>query len=328
MQPKRILFLILKITVSALLCYFLIKKIGLGNFIQQLVTAKLLWIIAGIAVFSLSNLLGSLQWYLLMHRSQISITFGKVLRCYFIGLFFNNFFISNMGGDVFRIYYASKYTQNGTGAVSTVLLDRFIGFSVLTLMALICGLFWLETVYVKTMLPVIVIVLVFWVLLAALFFSHHLAKVVRWILLIFLPQNIVQKFREIYLLIINFRQQKFFVLTIFAISTFTQFLRVFTHYLAGRALNVDVGLQVFFVFIPLIAVLASLPISVGGLGVREQTGVVLFSKLGVAIGEAASMEFIAYLIAIVSSLPGIVFFVIAGGNKRNDLTTSANEVHY
>lgn len=322
MQPKRkrILFLSLKIAVSALLCYLLIKRIGLGNFVQQLEIAKRGWIIAGIAVFSISNLLGSLQWYLLMHRSQISITFKKALQYYFIGLFFNNFFISNMGGDVFRIYYASKYTQNGTGAISTVFLDRFIGFSVLTLMALVSGLFWLQSVYVKTMLPVIVAVLGFWILLAALFFSHHLAQGVRRILQVFLPPNIVQKFREIYLLITNFHQQKFFVLVVFAISMLTQFLRIFAHYLAGRALNIDVSLHVFFVFIPLIALLASLPISVGGLGVREQTGVILFSKLGVAIGKAASMEFIAYLIAIFSSLPGIIFFVIAGGNKRNDLT--------
>ncbi|RKY79656.1 hypothetical protein DRQ00_03230 [candidate division KSB1 bacterium] len=321
MQPKykRILLLSLKIVVSTFLCYFLIKKIGLGNFARQFQTAKISWIIVGLAVFLVSNLLGSLQWYLLMRHSQISITFNKALQYYFIGLFFNNFFVSNMGGDVFRIYYASKYSRNGTGAISSVFLDRFFGFSVLTMMALASALFWLQSVYAKTILPVTAAILGFWILLTAFFLNRHLAQGVQWILQIFLPQNIIQKFREIYVLIRNLRHQKFLVSVVFGTSVLIQFLRVFTHYIAGRSLGIDVGLQVFFVFIPLIALLATLPVSVGGLGVREQTGVILFSKLGVVSGKAASMEFIAYLIAIFSSLPGVIFFLLTKHNRHKYL---------
>ena len=175
-MKRKTLSFVLKLGVSVLLLTFLLKKIGLENFLNHLAQAKPGWILAGIASFLVSNFLGSLQWHLLMKRSGMRLPYEETLKFYFIGLFFNNFFLSNLGGDVFRIYYASRSTDQTAGAISTVFLDRFIGFTMLTFLSLIGGLLVLQESYLKTILPVLFVTLFFWFLIFLVFFNLAMAR--------------------------------------------------------------------------------------------------------------------------------------------------------
>lgn len=309
---KKTLFFFIKIFVSGALLYYLFTKIGVENFLDKLSTADLWWVLAGIGSFLISNFLGSLQWYLLMRQSGMDLTYRKTVEYYFIGLFFNNFFISNLGGDVFRIYYASRSTEKTAGAISTVFLDRFIGFTMLTFLSLIGGLLILKENYLQTIVPVLFITLFFWILIFAVFFNRPLAKKFHPFFVWLLPESIVQKMIDLYEVLHQFKNAKLFLLKLMGIGFFVQLFRVGIHYFAGLALNIRPGFQTFMLFIPLIALLASLPISIGGLGVREQSGVVLFARAGISAGLAASMEFLAYLLTIVGSLPGAVLYLFAG----------------
>ncbi len=314
-MTKKTLSFLLKLTVSILLLIFLLKKIGVQNFLDYLGKAKPGWILAGIGSFLVSNFLGSLQWFLLMKRSGMSLNYGETLRYYFIGLFFNNFFLSNLGGDVFRIYYASRSSEQTAGAISTVFLDRFIGFTMLTFLSLVGGLLVLQKNYLKTIFPVLFVTLFFWFLIFLIFFNRPLARkfypVFSWLF----PESMVRKMVDLYEVVHQFRHAKMYLLGLMGISLFVQFFRVGIHYFAGLALGVHVGFQFFMLFIPLIALLASLPISIGGLGVREQSGVVLFARLGLSAGVTASMEFLAYLMTITGSLPGAALFLFANSKK-------------
>lgn len=309
---KKTLFFFIKILVSGALLYYLFTKIGVENFLDKLSTADLWWVLAGIGSFLISNFLGSLQWYLLMRQSGMDLTYRKTVEYYFIGLFFNNFFISNLGGDVFRIYYASRSTEKTAGAISTVFLDRFIGFTMLTFLSLIGGLLILKENYLQTIVPVLFITLFFWILIFAVFFNRPLAKKFHPFFVWLLPESIVQKMIDLYEVLHQFKNAKLFLLKLMGIGFLVQLFRVGIHYFAGLALNIRPGFQTFMLFIPLIALLASLPISIGGLGVREQSGVVLFARAGISAGLAASMEFLAYLLTIVGSLPGAVLYLFAG----------------
>jgi len=313
---RKTVFFFLKIVVSSVLLYYLFARIGVENFINQLSTANLWWVLVGIGSFLISNFLGSLQWYLLMRQSGMDLTYRQTVEFYFIGLFFNNFFISNLGGDVFRIYYASRSTDKTAGAISTVFLDRFIGFTMLTFLSLIGGLLILKENYLQTILPVLFITLFFWILIFAVFFNRPLAKKFHPLFVWLFPESVVQKMIDLYEVVHQFKHAKLVLLKLMGIGFFVQLFRVGIHYFAGLALNIHVGFQTFMLFIPLIALLASLPISIGGLGVREQSGVVLFARAGISAGLAASMEFLAYLMTIVGSLPGAALFLFAGKKSR------------
>ena len=68
---------------------------------------------------------------------------------------------------------------------------------------------------------------------------------------------------------------------------------------------------VFFVaFQPVAAVIAALPISIGGLGVRENIMVELFSSIGSVESAALAMSLLGYAAGIIASLLGGIAFVM------------------
>jgi len=91
-----------------------------------------------------------------------------------------------------------------------------------------------------------------------------------------------------------------------------QALRVLTHVLVGMALGIALSrttVAQFFVFIPVLSLAMIPPITINGLGIREGLGILLFAEAGIARGDAFVLEFTTYIIAVVVSLAGLVFFV-------------------
>jgi uncharacterized membrane protein YbhN (UPF0104 family) len=106
----------------------------------------------------------------------------------------------------------------------------------------------------------------------------------------------------------RYRGRPGLVTAMFGIAALTQISRIGVHALVARALGLDVGLLYFFLFVPLLAVIVSLPISLNGIGVREGAGIVLFGLVGVDRAHAFSLQFMTYLVAVaVSLLGGLVF---------------------
>ena len=70
---------------------------------------------------------------------------------------------------------------------------------------------------------------------------------------------------------------------------------------------------------PLILVAAGLPISIGGLGVREAIAISLFAAAGMRQADAAAVAILFIPVLLLSSAPGIFFF-IANKHKQNQVT--------
>jgi hypothetical protein len=86
--------------------------------------------------------------------------------------------------------------------------------------------------------------------------------------------------------------------------------------LVARALGLSIASAYFFLFVPLLAVIVSLPISLNGIGVREGAGVVLFGLVGVGRAQAFALQFTTYLVAVAVSLLGGLVFLIRIPHRR------------
>ena len=100
------------------------------------------------------------------------------------------------------------------------------------------------------------------------------------------------------------------LLRLMAIAIVVQVARVGVHVLCARSLAIDVPVTYFFLFVPLLAVIVSLPISLNGIGVREGAGMVLFGWVGVDRTHAFSLQFTTYLVAVAVSLLGALVLLI------------------
>lgn len=308
---KRIIVQLTKILISLVLVIFLLTKLGIREITFQFASANFWWILVGILIFSLSNILGSIQWLLLMRTRGIQIPFFQVLSYYYVGLFFNNFLIGYVGGDAVRIYDISKKSGDSTNAISTVFFDRLIGFVMLTTLALVAGIAWRNIFHSKTIIFVTSIIFICWIISFIIFFNDRFAQKIGWAFRFIFPPKINDKIREFYSNLNSYKYQRKTLLLVFLISFLIQTFRILVHYFAALSVGLDIHIKYFFVFVPVIALLASLPISIGGIGIRESSGVALFSQINSFKPETiVAMEFLAYLIGLLSTIPGGLLFVL------------------
>jgi len=258
----------------------------------------------------LSNILGASQWYIILRARRVDITLLQAVSYYHVGLFFNNFLFGYVGGDAFRVYDINRKSGDMTSAMSTVILDRFVGFFMMTSMAMIAALFSIQELTTTKTVYFIAIILAIWMLGFVFIFNQRYAEGFANFFRPLLPQMIRENLRKIYMAMNEFRHNKRSLVQIFFISLLVQSLRIIVHYWAARAVGVNISLLYFFIFIPIIAMLASLPISVGGIGVREQAGVSLFSSLHILADKVIAFEFLAYIIGVVATIPGGIIFAL------------------
>ncbi len=305
-----------KLALSALLVAFLLARIPLQGVAESLRAARPPWIAAAFGLLLFSNLLGSYQWARLLHTVGIRIPLWKVCVYYHVGLFFNNFLPANIGGDIARVADASRYGPTRAAAVSTVLLDRMVGTVALASLALVTTLpaidaFHLRLVYLSLVAFFALSVGLVW----AVFHPEMLPLAERVLARVGLG-GLKPHLDDLAMRLRGFRGQRRLFLELFAVALLTQISRIGVHALVGRALGLHVALPYFFLFVPLLAVIVSLPISFNGIGVREGAGVVLFGLVGVSRAQAFSLQLTVFGVAVAVSLLGGVAFLARIPRRR------------
>ena len=110
----------------------------------------------------------------------------------------------------------------------------------------------------------------------------------------------------------HFRSVKLWV-QISGLSFATQSLRILVHFFCGIAVGVELSVSWYFYYIPLVAIVSALPISIGGVGPRELLAQSLFARAGVASLESVVIQLLAYFVSLVLSLFGAFVFLLGGG---------------
>ncbi len=302
---------LLKIVISVGLITFLVWKISPGRLIPHLRNMNLPFLLCAVAVFLISSCLGSLQWHLLLRAGGIRLTPAKTFRLYFVGLFFNNFFPTNVGGDAMKIFDVTRSGNDPHQVFAITLLDRIIGISGLCILALIASLLLLPSQTVRN-LPIYILIFVGCITPILLFtLSRRLSRAVRMFFGRLNVWRLGERFNLIFSHLGSFREFRVLMLNVLLLALVVQFLRVGTHVLVGRALGVEFAAGTFlsfYIFIPLLGLVMVLPISLNGLGVREGAGILLFTTVGLSSEQALLLEFITYVVMVAVSLTGGIFF--------------------
>ena len=132
---------LIKVIVSVGLIVFLVLKISPQRILLSLRDFNPLFLAIAFFVFFTSSLLGALQWNILLKAGGIELSFSRAFRLYFVGLFFNNFLPANVGGDAIKIYDVSRVGNDPYKVLAITLLDRVIGITGLSLLALFASTF-------------------------------------------------------------------------------------------------------------------------------------------------------------------------------------------
>ncbi len=300
---------IIKLVVSLVLVAAIVWQVGPDAVIPE----SIFWsyLAAAVVVFLISNIMGARQWKILLKIAQIDLSSAMATRAYFVGLFFNNFLIGNVGGDVLRALDVRRHaghTRPGGAAagVATIVMDRFLGFFTMMWFAGLAAL--ADRQHVKIATAIFTLIALF-VILGVILTSRRVGRKTDTLVIRLLPKRMADKIVELRAGFVDMRQRPMELVGAAAISVMVQGMRILVHYLCGRTVGLDIPLLHFIAFIPLVSVAAAIPISTGGLGTREWAAVGLFGTLGVAGSSIVAMELLAHAITLLSSLPGAYVFI-------------------
>ncbi len=300
---------IVKIAVSLIIITVLAIELDLSESWHDLRGARLLPILMAIGLLAASHMVVALIWRTLLHRVGIPLGVERTVGLYIAGLVLNNFFLGSVGGDTYRVYAVYKESGAGRAALAATLLERLICVSALL------------------MLGTLMVLVRF----------RDLPGAHRWILLaisgggtcaalglIFAPgvlerligpiaRRATERFHDKLNGVVEAMRKVGGVKVVAAlmlVAIAAQGVRIWTHWWCAQALGLDVGPGDLFVVIPIVAVAAGLPISIGGLGVREGIGALFLAPFGVLASEAVALEFLAYLVGVATSLLGGFTFLL------------------
>ena len=310
----------LRLVVSLGLLGILLARVG-RPMIQAAREISLVYVAAAFAVAILGIFIGVWKWAMMLGRLGVRVGFGRLLRLYWIGLFYNNFLPSALGGDVVRIA-ASRLELGGhtMELAASTLGERVTGL--LALIVLAAG----ATASVH--LPGLTAAGRLMIAAAGV----GLAALTTWLLLdpgllhvsvsgdSFLARGTRQLQRLRQSLSACTRGFSWFA-ALMAISVLRQGLLAAMVYLLSFAVGAAIPAGIFFVLVPVACLVWMLPISVNGIGVREWSFVFLFGPFGVPQEEAVLMSLLTWAIMALATAPGGPIQLAAG--RRSGVAAQA-----
>lgn len=319
LERRKILFQWVKIIISAGLIILLIWKISPAKISRYIKDIDPFLLTAALLIFLLSSFLGAVQWYILLKKSELNLSFSKVLNLYFVGLFFNNFLPANVGGDAYKIFDVSRMGNDPYKVFAITLLDRIFGIFGLCILALVSSLILLPSgdignirIYILFFAAIVGGILI-------LMLNRRLARLLRKILTRIKLWNIGERLDLIFNQLGGLRDIKFLMTKIVLLTLSIQFLRIMTHVIVGKSIGMEMSIWIylyFFVFVPLLGIIMILPVSINGLGVREGAGVLLFTSVGILAEQALLVEFLTYTVMVTVSLSGGILFLRRNIGRR------------
>lgn len=251
-----------------------------------------------------------------VHR--IFMSFFETFYLSLIGLFFNSFLPSAVGGDIMKIYYAAKRApEKKFQATTSIVMDRLMGFVALGILTVLAFVFYSKQNHdtqidkvIYLFLAGIAVLLFFFLSPKAPNFLMFLAKV--------LPVKLREKIAELVDALYEFKLHLGPMSLAIMLSLVTQSIFIIVYYWLTLSLQVEISLPTFFIIIPILAVISMAP-SLGGLGVREAGVIYLFSNYMPherALALSLLLDMLIYGYSIVS---GIIYSIV-GGLKPSDIS--------
>jgi uncharacterized membrane protein YbhN (UPF0104 family) len=287
---------------------------------KSAITGGLLWLLAGrvdlrrtFEIFGDANrpalagsvaiLLGlmvpaTIRWHYVLRALRLRFPARRLFEWNLASGFINQVLPSSLGGDLLRADWCRRAGLPVRAALESVVIDRLMAFSCLVIVVLLASPIFLSSVRVTAvelrylLIAVVPVAAVSTGALAACYYAPNnvIVSNVRGVL--------DQCFRVVFRSGVGGR--------VLGYGLFVHFLRVSGLWLIAIALGIDAGFFLCLAIAPICLLIAMVPISIGGWGVREGAFVGIFSRSGMSTEEALALSVAYGLALIAASLPGAV----------------------
>jgi len=301
---------IFQYTVSFLALAFVIYILDFKKVFSLFAQINIVMIFLIYGVFLFNRLLMALRWGVLLRAQDIKTSLWQLFKITIISRFANYISPSSLAVDVVKIYkIVDLNPENKTGATMATLMSKVLGLLALVFLVMIgllfnpiLSIYWSWSLFGVTAVIMLVFCLFFWKGQIVVNFSKKYIKNEK-ILSYFL--KVVQSLKE-------YKHKRKYLLWSFLLATVFQVVLICNQYLMFRALAIEVPFYFLFFAIPVSAIISMLPISAGGMGVRELSLIGLLSLAGVTSSEVVAYSLMKFLMLFLLLITTILYLTIKG----------------
>ena len=304
----------LKVAVTLALYAAVFYKVDVGALWARLRTVHAEWVVLGVACYAAGQLTSSWRWWLLLPPVRLAVPFLRLVGFYFIGMFFNIFLPTIVGGDAVKAILLARHTGAPARSTMSVFMERNVGLLALFVIATTAALVAPPvTVLGLPLLGLVLLLVAGFVGANLVVFSPRAYHLVDRLVALTPLAGIRARASSLYDAVVPYRRAPGRLAAATALSFLFQGVVILVVFLNANALSHDVPLSALAVFVPLISLAGMLPVSVNGLGIREALYMMLFGQIGTPPDVAVSMALLYFVVTLAASLPGGVVYVFLRG---------------
>jgi len=309
-RRKRRFNLIIQLVISIVLIILLLRLINIPDMISLFKNINLYYFILLLILITCDRIFMAYKWHLLLKVKDMGISVFSAIRTYYLGTFIGFFLPTTVGGDMVRVLKLRSEKRRGTDVLSSVILERILGFVASAILAPIAALFLISffKLNIWRFLWIAGALLFLFTVLMVISFSEVIVRKIDKNEK--LSKNFLfNKFKKLYMSYAEYKNHKGLLSIFLALSILEQLVAVIGNYLACRALNLSIPFIYFLLIIPLVQLISRIPISFEGIGVNEGLLVYFFVLLGLSKTGAFTIGLLGHIAIIIATLPALFFYI-------------------
>jgi glycosyltransferase 2 family protein len=297
-----------RLLFSLFLLFFLLRFVHLKDLPQLLKNLCWPYLLGYFGFLVADRFIMAYKWKILLDSKGVSSSWMELTAIYFKGTFIGNLLPTSLGGDTIRAYELLKKAQTGVDVISSIMMERFLGFLSSALMALLVipFMFFFVPDFPKALLLLLAGFLASGIFFLILIMSESGTVLADRVLVRF---SWAEKIRQIGASFVHYRHHPRVLWRFFLWSFGEQLLPILTIFFLALALGLSIPLYYLVFIIPIAQFFARIPISLSGFGIQEGLFITLFSFFGISTTVAFALGFASNLGNVLSGFPGAYFYL-------------------
>lgn len=304
--------------LTCILLVLLARSISWQTLLDSLSSTQPSLLLVGMVVGAFGIVVSSYQWRSLLLAERIQSDLASLIHLYLVGLAFSHFLPTGMGGDAVKAMYVGRDSGNGPGSVSAVIMSRVTGFWGMVLLLLPVLLFWGAQFSSQLLL---------WLALLSLGVGGAIALALSCAILLprltssskpalpwlrtFLGKTVLMGDALKMAL-----KRPTSLLSATCIGALFWLISCLNYYVYAYAIGITAPLHFYGIVIPFISLLAALPITINGFGVREGAFVYAFSLIHVPVSQSLLLVLLMDVQVLLFGVMGGGIYMLMGNKKR------------
>jgi glycosyltransferase 2 family protein len=305
-----------KLLVSLLLILFLLRFVNRQEMAGLLKNIRWPFLIGYFALNLFDRLIMAYKWKILLDAKEIPCSWKELIVVYFKGTFWGNLFPTSLGGDAIRAYELSRNTNAGIEVVSSIIMERFLGFLSSAVLAIIVIplLFLMVPDFTRVLLWLLLGFLSTGVLFLVLLIRGGGPPALKnWLTKLPGAGKISQAISSFVL----YRNHPRALGRFFIWSLGEQLVPILTLYFLVLTLGLPVPFLYLIPIIPIAQFFARIPVSLSGFGIQEGLFISLFSFMGISATAAFALGLASNLGNLFVGLPGAYFYLRGSSSSKH-----------